>query len=348
MSASWGEELLAPISADHPCGENLENTHLLSSFDVFRLFGQGTSPDARPDPKDPEGKRVLPPPDWDEIKERTLETLRKSKDIRLLAHFATASLWTDDLPAFSRSLTIASQWLANHWAQTYPLVDDDDIEGIQRRGALNYFADPMAVVNRLRRVPLARSRRHGVFGLRDLDVAAGVQQPRDGEPHPDEARIRAAFAEVPEGELKQLQQSAAEALVALENIGASMVAGAGPEAAPDFSALSKQLQRIDRVLRDQLTARAGITPGSAAGDVAAPADGGGTIAAGPIKSRQDAIRALEAVAEYFRRNEPSSPIPLFVDRAKRLVAKDFLEVLADVAPDALPQARAAGGVQQSE
>ena len=69
---------------------------------------------------------------------------------------------------------------------------------------------------------------------------------------------------------------------------------------------------------------------------------------GAIRSREDAIRALDAVAEFFRRNEPSSPIPLFIDRAKRLVSKDFLEVLADVAPDAVAQARAAGGFRQSE
>jgi type VI secretion system protein ImpA len=72
------------------------------------------------------------------------------------------------------------------------------------------------------------------------------------------------------------------------------------------------------------------------------------VAVGSIRTRQDAIRALDAVADYFRRNEPSSPIPLFVERAKRLVAKDFLEVLADIAPDALAQARAAGGIHQSE
>ena len=59
----------------------------------------------------------------------------------------------------------------------------------------------------------------------------------------------------------------------------------------------------------------------------------------------DAVRALDAVAEYFRRSEPSSPIPLFVERAKRLVAKDFLEVLADIAPDALSVARSAGGLK---
>ena len=64
-----------------------------------------------------------------------------------------------------------------------------------------------------------------------------------------------------------------------------------------------------------------------------------------LTSRDDAIRALDAAAEFFRRNEPSSPIPLFLDRAKRLVSKDFLEVLADVAPDALPQAKSAGGIR---
>ena len=64
-----------------------------------------------------------------------------------------------------------------------------------------------------------------------------------------------------------------------------------------------------------------------------------------INSRADAIRALDAVAEYFRRSEPSSPIPLFVERAKRLVAKDFLEVLADIAPDAVSVARSAGGLK---
>ena len=61
---------------------------------------------------------------------------------------------------------------------------------------------------------------------------------------------------------------------------------------------------------------------------------GGGSRAGRFSSRQDAIRALDAVADFFRRNEPSSPIPLFVERAKRLVSKDFLEVLADIAPDA--------------
>ena len=69
---------------------------------------------------------------------------------------------------------------------------------------------------------------------------------------------------------------------------------------------------------------------------------------GAIRSRQDATRALDAVAAFFRTNEPSSPIPLLIERAKRLVAKNFLEVLAELAPEALAPAKAASGVRDSD
>ena len=66
---------------------------------------------------------------------------------------------------------------------------------------------------------------------------------------------------------------------------------------------------------------------------------------GEIKSRQDAIRAIDAAVLFFRKYEPSSPVPLLLERARRLVAKDFMEVLKDIAPDGLPQARIIGGVR---
>jgi type VI secretion system protein ImpA len=108
-----------------------------------------------------------------------------------------------------------------------------------------------------------------------------------------------------------------------------------------------QLDKMERVLHAQLEVREGVK--SAAGpEGGATAVLPGRVGTGPITSRQDAIAALDAVAEFFRRTEPSSPIPLFLDRAKRLVSKDFLEVLADVAPDAVAQARTAGGLRLGE
>jgi type VI secretion system protein ImpA len=330
MSARWeGKQLLQPISADQPCGQSLEDTPLLASFDGFRLFGQSAP--------------IEPAPAWTDIRSSALDALNKSKDLRLLAHLGTALLRTEGLPAFAETLSVASEWLATYWAQVHPQVDED---AILRRNALNCFADPIAVVDGIRRVPLVSSRQHGTFSLRDIDIATGQMQPTNGEPRPDESRINAAFAAMPLEELTAMQQTAAGAIAALRRVDSVMRDGAGPGAAPDFDPLLAQLTRIDRLLRTQLAARPDAAPADGADAEAGVAAAGGAV--GPIKSRQDAIRALEAVAEFFRQTEPSSPIPLFIDRAKRLVSKDFLEVLADVAPDALAQARFAGGLRQDE
>jgi type VI secretion system protein ImpA len=327
MGARWEDQgLLQPISGEQPCGENLEDTPLLASFDTFRVFGQRIALD--------------PQPLWPDIRSKALEALRKSKDIRLLAYLGTAALRTDGVPAFAETLTVASQWLTQHWTETYPLVDED---AILRRNALNCFADPIAVIDGLRRAPLVVSRQHGRFSLRDIEIAAGQVTPSDGDARPDGAQVNAAFAEMPLADLQSLDRSISEGLGALKSIGSAM-GTAGPEATPDFDPLATQLLRLSRVLRAQLALR-GVTSVDATGSDA-PIETGGAV--GPIRSREDAIRAMDAVAEFFRRHEPSSPIPLFLDRAKRLVSKNFLEVLADVAPDAVPRARAAGGLPHGE
>jgi type VI secretion system protein ImpA len=346
MSAGWeADALLQPITADRPCGENLDDTPLLTSFDAFRLYGrtkplEPSSDSAEGTPKILEDRDERPP-DWDEIKNRSLEALHKSKDLRLLVHLGTALLRTDGLPAFVRTVSIASRWLDDYWGETYPQVDGD---GILRRSALNCFADPIAVVDALRRTPIARSLQHGTFSLREIDVASGVVPPAPGEARKDEAQINAAFAAMPIEELSALEQGVAGALASLKNIDQKMRVEVGTEAAPTFDLLSVQLTKVDRVLRTQMAVRPG-GPALEGADGDAGATRPGTGAIGVIRSREDAIRALDAVAEFFRKNEPSSPVPLFCDRAKRLISRSFLEVLADVAPDALGAARAASGLK---
>jgi hypothetical protein len=57
----------------------------------------------------------------------------------------------------------------------------------------------------------------------------------------------------------------------------------------------------------------------------------------------------EVIASTFDRPpaEHVAVAELAVERAKRLVAKDFLEVLAELAPEALGPAKAASGVRDS-
>jgi type VI secretion system protein ImpA len=335
VAGGWSSKaLLEPIAGDRPCGDSLDDSPLLSAFDVFRLFGQ-TMP-------------LKPVPAWPDIQAQATEALARSKDLRLLAYLGAALLRTQGLPAFCETLDVAAQWLEADWEGVYPGVDED---AIVRRSALNCFADPIAVVDGLRRTPLVSHVQLGRFGLRDVEMAEGVISPTDEkgnpEPKPDLAQIHAAFRAAPLEELTSIRQSVTTGLAALSRMESVMREKAGTEFAPAFEHLSSQLKNVDALLRARLKARpdgAAVDNGHAESSAAAARP----LALGPIANREDALRALEAVADFFRRTEPSSPVPLFVERAKRLVSKDFLEVLADVAPGALDQARAAGGLKSGE
>jgi len=320
------DALIAPISEAEPCGESLEDTVLLASFDAFRVFGHSLPPD--------------PPPAWPTIRNEAVAALARSKDVRLLTHLAAATLRTDGLAAFLDTIGVAEAWLEHSWAATFPLVEED---AILRRNALNCFSDQVAVIDGLRRAPLVASREHGRISLRDLEMAAGLVAAGEGDTPPDSGRISAAFGAVPLEALRALLEAVEAAGKALQAIDAKMRAEAGVEAAPSFDPLAAQLAKVSKALRAQLTER-GDTVGAVAGDDAATApSGGGPI--GAVRSRQEAIRALDAVTAFFRQAEPSSPVPFFLERAKRLVAKDFMEVLNDVAPGALSAAREAVGLR---
>jgi type VI secretion system protein ImpA len=346
MSPGWDSKtLLEPISDEAPCGKNLDDTDVLAAFDAYQLFGQTSLEPEEKKPGDPvrkEARKSDRPPNWAEIRDEALSALRTSKDLRLLTHLAAAILRTDGIPTFAETLGVAATWLAVHPTQVYPLVDED---AMVRQNAMNCFADPVAVIDGLRRSPLVSSRQHGRFSLRDLDILGGQVTPTEKDVRADQAQIDAAFADTALEEIKSLLTTIDGGLTALGSIEAAMRSAHGSEFAPSFDQLTTQFKKMVVVLRAQVAAHPSATPADAG---AAPGEGGGAgslVAVGGIKSRQDAIRALDAAAEFFRRNEPSSPIPLFLERAKRLVAKDFLEVLADIAPDAVPTARSAGGLR---
>jgi type VI secretion system protein ImpA len=341
MGARWDAQLLQPITEEQPCGVSLEDSDLLSSFDTYALFGQSTPLDEPPAQGEKRVPKPFESPVWREIQDKALEGLGRSKDLRLLAFLGTSLLRTEGIQAFAEVLEIAAAWLDTNWTDTFPQIDED---AVLRRNALNCFADRMAVVEPLRRAPLVSSRQHGRFALRDVEMATGQQPAGPDETPRTEAQVNAAFQEVALEDLQRLHERLAAGVAALTRIDSKMREEGGPEAAPGFEPLSAQLAKVVRVLRAQLAARPDAVPATGEGDQAGGASPQG-VPVGAIASRQDAIRALDAVSRYFRDHEPSSPVPLLIERAKRLVAKDFLEVLQDIVPDALVQARSVAGIR---
>ncbi len=325
--------LTTPISADSPCGVDLDESEplLLAAFDAYRIFGL-----LSPWPKDAQ-------PDWREIRDRSLEALAKSRDLRILSHLAVAMLRIEGIEGFSRSLSIAAQWLGEWWEPLYPRVDED---AILRRNALNALADRVAVLDGLRRAPLLEHRQLGACCIRDIEIAHGQFSPAADETARDPAEIDALLAAMELEPLQSLAGALHQALDSYRAIETLTRDRAGSEAVPDFTAALALLGRTLTLIETQLRARAPDPAGEPVQDGAVVAHTAGVPHA--IGTRAEAIKALDAVAAYFRTNEPSSPIPMFLERAKRLIGKDFLAVLEDVVPESVAQAKSIGGIRDDE
>lgn len=70
--------------------------------------------------------------------------------------------------------------------------------------------------------------------------------------------------------------------------------------------------------------------------------------AGAIRTRTDVIVQLDRLCEFLQRTEPTNPAPLLLQRAKRLMQMNFLELIDDLAPDGASQVRIVVGADPSE
>jgi type VI secretion system protein ImpA len=276
------------------------------------------------------------PPDWNVVVSLALGLLQRTKDLRVACHLAIGLLNRDGAGAFAEALHLIRALLDAQWATVHPLLDPEDDPSLPsgRVTALAGLTLPPVIVA-LRRSALIVSRGLGPLSLEDL-------APTEGQP--DAARVAGIFTESALAELEGCLAMLTGALSDLAEIERVFQAHVG-DAGPDQSALVRYFQQAKQAVAPRVEAR------RAAEQPAAGVDGEGAAAAAPrarglsgdILSREDVVRALDKVSSYFEKNEPSSPIPLLVERCKRLVTMNFLEILGDLAPDAVKQAHVAVG-----
>ena len=56
------------------------------------------------------------------------------------------------------------------------------------------------------------------------------------------------------------------------------------------------------------------------------------------------MRELQRVREWIELNEPGHPAPLLIDRARRLMAKSFMDIIKDILPEGVAQVQKLAGV----
>jgi type VI secretion system protein ImpA len=344
---------LAVVSDELPAGPNLEFD---ADFGALERAAQGK-------PEQQYGDTIIPAeePDWKEVGSLALGLLDRTRDLRVLAHLAVAKLHLAGLSEYAEVLQLIRQLLESRWADIHPQLDaDDDNDPTLRANALLRLSHPGLVLRHLRDLPLASSPRVGQYSWRDVAIATGALE-SNAKGKPTEAVVRSAFQDSDPERLVAIRTAAAHASDAAAAIPAIFDARSGAGTGPDFDELVKLLKDLVRTIERYASMPAAapdqIVPedaGSSEDPAAPPGQTASAPRLGPltvsqlteVTNRADALRLLDLVTQYYQRFEPSSPLPLLIERARRLAEKNFLEVLRDLAPNGVDQAQIVVGAPQ--
>ncbi len=347
--------LLEPVSEDQPSGPDLER-----SADFQELVIAATGRPAT----DVNGRVTeAQEPNWADVRDRALALLAQSKDIQGAVLLTEALIRTDGLSGLRIGLTLLHGYLETYWDTVWPELDleDGDDAALLRLNRLKNIGDRGRVIRPLRAMKLPGTRMLGHFSLGEYEeICHALEKGADGAG----ARLSGLEASLMEADLAELQGAAEAARYCRDILGpleALVDEKAGVSSDLGLSALGDTIGDIDALLREFLTRR-GVSeapadpqpnaPATDAAPTAAPAAGGPPPVnqglTGKISSRGDVIKALDQACQYFEQFEPSSPVPLLLRRAKRLIDKDFLTILRDMAPRGVEEAEVITGATDTE
>lgn len=340
--------LLPDLSEELPAGANLE---LDADFGALERAAQGR-------PETQYGSTITPakPPDWKEAEQIALALMDRTRDLRVLVHLAVARLHLVGLPGFAGVLAQIRAQLENRWQQVHPQLDpEDNNDPTLRANALFRLQDPANVLRPLRDLPLAGVTGTGPISWRDIAVFDGRTEPEQGRARPTEALIRGAFQKTDPAKIKALREAVDSAVRDVAAITAAFGAHAGAGSEPNLADLAKLVGEIQNDLQRFEVAEMDAPATLAESEAEMPELRSAVAPSGnkrgqfnvrsitAVTSREDALHLLDLASAYFRANEPSSPLPMLIDRAQRLATMEFLDILRDLAPDGLNQAQIIAG-----
>ncbi|MGC5699192.1 type VI secretion system protein TssA [Pseudomonas sp. NFXW11] len=326
--------LLAAISATSPCGEDLEYD---ADFLHLERAAQGQ-------PERSMGDSILPaePPEWRSIQQQSLDLLGRSKDLRITHYLLQSTLALEGLPGLATSLELIDGLLRDYWAELHPRLDaDDDNDPTVRINALAGLAAD-STIGLLREAILTRSRTFGPVSVRAALNAAGLQH-FSGESLGSD-HLAGALQDSDAEHLEAIRSALSRARAAAESIEKQVSEQVGSASGVDLGALKQPLRLALQVLGQHAPqAEGSASPAEEAAEAPAQQASSASTApaqprvSGEINSRDDVLRSLDRLLAYYSRHEPSSPLPVLLNRAKNLVNADFAAIVRNLIPDGMSQ-----------
>jgi type VI secretion system protein ImpA len=328
------EALLAPVSEEAPAGEDL--SYDSGRYELEQVFDSSVSIDASGEAA---GASDV---DWRTVLRQIESQFARTKDVWLAVYLCRAGARSGQLEVVEAGAQTLAGLFERYWENVHPQLEELGLPG--RKGPCDSLAARAEFLGPLERTILVSHPRLGAYSGADFERFRTGAEAEDGY-----GMFRAALQELSEDALR-------EAVTRLESIeegfrraDAIFTTNAAGEPSPNFGPTYETLARLRRGVSAFLT----DAPETDGEDASADAEegavnsggesgGGGASAGGRISgrvdSREDVIRVLDLINDYYRRREPSSPVPMVLERAKAWVTLDFMAVLKDIAPDGVDQA----------
>jgi type VI secretion-associated protein, ImpA family len=325
----------AEIAGEHSCGPDFEY------HPEFLALQEATLSK----PEQQFGETVIPAelPDWRAVEKQALALCARTKDLRIAVILARACLKNYGIEGLAQTLQLILQWLQQYWDDVHPRIeaDGEEHDPFLRTNALMQLVDTEALIADLRSNVVISPPGMGSIQVRQLEMLIDGKI-MDSVPGSTPEQVLAALREAKhnsEPTVLALEQAREH----LEVIDRLLHNRLGDMQSPDLDVLLQLLSALTRPLQGEDTENTDV---DAAMTESAMADNQGRARSGEIRSRDDALRALDRVCVYLERHEPTNPAPFLLRRAKKLMTSNFLEIIQDLAPDSVNQIERVTGPNQ--
>jgi type VI secretion system protein ImpA len=320
---------LAPLAnADEPCGKDLEYEN-----EFLELI---KAAEGKPETQFGPGE----PPDWRDVREKSEELLDKTRDLRVALLWVRSAIHLHGLVAFPVGLNFLHSLMSDFWDHLHPVPDDGD--AYARANALAILPEANGLLGDLRQSALFSIRSVGELRMRAIEIGLGLLDPREGEESLGRDQLSQMIASAVE-QMPELPDQLTATMDGLKSLATLMNERLSNEGAPDLKPLITLIKGAQGLLPQAESEEGSADESGAPGEGPSESKGGPRMS-GSVQSRADAVRAIDMVCDFLERTEPTSPAPLLLRRARKLINHNFLQLIKALAPEALNEAAKLMGV----
>lgn len=336
--------LIAPIAGDHPCGEDLSFS---TEFDDIREARRQDDASLAQG----EWETELKVAQWPKVKQLCEDILaNKSKDLQIACWYTEGMANLHGFQGLHFGLQVLEVLITDFWEFFYPSLDPDDLE--ERAGKIEWLNRQLATT--IRNLPLttkatgayswlkwSESRQIDNLGLKDPEAKAKALA--DGKLAGETFDKAGTASGLPFYQTLGTQIHAARSSSQrLEKHIDEYFGNDSPGLKEFRTALDDCAEVVDKLIvklggktastspQMGATAHENVQTHAPTATTATPIH---TVAVGQIRTRAEAVAALRQVAQFFKQNEPHSPVAHLAERAAKWAEMPLDRWLASVIKD---------------